>query len=189
MTTQGKASRLPTSNYPSTHFLESCGAIPFILSTRQIVLIVRIRGGETEYFLAKGRRNISESRLANALREVCEETGHTCLPFPVTLDTRLCPAEEVPGVFTEDKVRTYEGAVEPFMLSVRQIGEAQVKVIWWFVARVDEGVAVEVVEDSEVDGVQAFGYEEAVDRCTFEKDREVLRRAIALVEGRGKCES
>ena len=133
--------------------------------------------------------SIGESRLANALRETREETGYTCLPLPVALDTRLCPAEEVPGVFTPDKVRVYPDAVEPFMVSVRDITgqgkkerDQQVKVIWFFVARVDESQEVAVVNDSEVSGVEAFGYEEAVEKCTFEKDREVLRRAIELVE-------
>ena len=179
----GKPSRFPTTNYPSTHLLESSGAIPFILSTRQIVLISRTRHNETEYFLAKGRRNIGESRLVNALREVREETGYTCLPLPVLLHTRLCPREEVVGVFTPDKVRCFEDAVEPFMTSLRGIGTGQVKVIWWFVAKVDEGISVEEVNDTEVSGVQAFGYEEAVTRCTFESDRKVLRRGIKLVEG------
>lgn len=132
--------------------------------------------------------SIGESRLANALRETREETGYTCLPLPVALDTRLCPVEEVPGSYTLDKVRVYEGAVEPFMVSLRDItghgmeGEQQVKIIWWFVAQVDESQEVAVVNDTEVSGVEKFGYEEAVERCTFEKDREVLRRAIELVE-------
>lgn len=189
MNIQGKPSTFPTSNYSSTHFLESSGAIPFILSKRQIVLISRSRHDGTEYFLAKGRRNLGESRLANALREVQEETGYTCLPIPVTLDTRLCPAEEVPGVFTPDIVRLYDNAVEPFMMSVRDLsglrkveGEEEVKVIWWFVARVDETKEVAVVSDSEVSSVEVFGYEEAVEKCTFEKDKEILRRAIELVE-------
>lgn len=92
-------------------------------------------------------------------------------------------------MFTPDKVRVYPDAVEPFMVSVRDITgqgkkerDQQVKVIWFFVARVDESQEVAVVNDSEVSGVEAFGYEEAVEKCTFEKDREVLRRAIELVE-------
>jgi 8-oxo-dGTP pyrophosphatase MutT (NUDIX family) len=191
MSTPGRPSTRPTINYPSTHFLESSGAIPFILSKRQIVLITRTLHdstghAETEYILAKGRRNINESRLTNALHEVREETGYTCLPLPVTLDTRLCPAEEIPGVFTEDMVRVYENAVEPFMMNIRELWPGDVKVIWFFLAAVDENVPVETVNDSEVSGVQAFGYEEAVARCTFEGDREVLRRAIALVEGKGR---
>jgi hypothetical protein len=56
MNIKGRPSSLPTANYASSHFLESSGAIPFILSKRQIVLISRTRRGETEYFLAKGRR-------------------------------------------------------------------------------------------------------------------------------------
>ena len=133
--------------------------------------------------------SVGESRLANALRETREETGYTCLPLPVDLDTRLCPTEEVAGVFTPDKVRVYENAIEPFMVSVRDItGQGQlecgqqVKMIWFFVAQVDETREVAVVNDSEVSGVATFGYQEAVERCTFEKDREVLRRAIELVE-------
>lgn len=92
-------------------------------------------------------------------------------------------------MFTPDRVRVYEDVVEPFMMSFRDItrlgklgGEQQVKVIWWFVARVDETQEVAVVDDSEVGGVEAFGYEEAVEKCAYEKDRQVLRRAIALVE-------
>lgn len=141
----------------------------------------------TRPILMKG--SLGESRLANALREVQEETGYTCLPIPVTLDTRLCPAEEAPGVFTPDIVRLYDNAVEPFMMSVRDLsglrkveGEQEAKIIWWFVARVDETKEVAVVSDSEVSSVEVFGHEEAVEKCTFEKDKEILRRAIELVE-------
>lgn len=59
MNVQGQPSRIPTASYPSSHFLESSGAIPFILSTRKVVLISPTGGrgsGEKEYFLAKGRR-------------------------------------------------------------------------------------------------------------------------------------
>lgn len=97
--------------------------------------------------------------------------------------------EEVAGVFTPDKVRVYENVIEPFMVSVRDItGQGQlevgqqVKLIWFFVAQVDETREVAVVNDSEVSAVATFGYQQAVERCTFEKDREVLRRAIELVE-------
>jgi hypothetical protein len=99
----------------------------------------------------------------------------------------------VPGSFTRDEVRVYEDAVEPFMAVMMDLtghgdggleGEQQVKIIWYFVARVDEGQEVAVVDDSEVRRVEAFGYEEAVGKCALETDREVLRRAIELVEGR-----
>jgi hypothetical protein len=56
MTTSGLPSSLPTAIYPSTHFLESSGAIPFILSSRKIVLVSLNHRAEKEYFLAKGRR-------------------------------------------------------------------------------------------------------------------------------------
>ena len=49
----------------------------------------------------------------------------------------------------------------------------------------DESVPLETVNNSEVSWLQAFGYEEAVERCTFEKNREILRRAIEL-EGKRK---
>jgi hypothetical protein len=58
MNIEGRPSNIPTTNYPSSHFLESSGAIPFILSQRKIVLISRTRRRETEYFLAKGRRKL-----------------------------------------------------------------------------------------------------------------------------------
>lgn len=175
------ASRFPTTQYASTHFLESCGAILFRRSTRQIGLL-NFPSRNNEWLLAKGRRNIGESRAAAAVREVQEESGVKCKLTPVTLHSRLCPAVEVPGEFTPDEVRRFEEAVEPFMMSVREVGEDQRKLIWWFVGEVVEEADGKVkVEGGEKEfEVGFFGFEEAVEKLTFETDRIVLRKAIEI---------
>jgi len=133
--------------------------------------------------LAKGRRNIGESRAAAAIREVREETGYPCRLLPVRMSTRAPAAEDRADV--KDEARWVEGLCEPFMVSVRELGEGKgVKFIWWFVAVLIEDGAVGEMKGEEAFRAEFVEREEAVERLTFETDKEVLRGAIALLEVR-----
>ncbi|KAF2500676.1 hypothetical protein BU16DRAFT_255118 [Lophium mytilinum] len=185
---------------PSPHFVESCGALPFHLPTRTIALVYYKR--KDEYLLAKGRRNISESRSAAALREVREETGLTCTLLPVTMETRAPPADEkAEETNAGDRVRVEEECVEPFMMSMREVGRQgkkgqqgsrHLKIIWWFLGEIVEGegqASGESFDEGRWDGpeeqfdVVRVGVEEAVEKLSFEGDREVLRKGVELVKG------
>jgi 8-oxo-dGTP pyrophosphatase MutT (NUDIX family) len=171
-------SKYPTQQYSAEELVESCGAIPFLLSKRQIFLVHYI--AKDEWLLAKGRRDCHESRREAALREVQEETGLNCRLLPLTMATRA-PG---PGldVNAKDEARVYDKLVEPFMYTLRELPPGEgMKMIFWFVAVVDEtnpfATAGEVTYK-----VTPFDYEEAMDKLTYENDRQIVARAIELVE-------
>lgn len=55
------------------------------------------------------------------------------------------------------------------------------KLIWWYIAAVDEGVEAQGGEHQ----FHAYwiSFEDSVNRLTFEADRDILRKAIEIVEG------
>jgi len=195
----------PTTNYASSSLTESAGAVLFDLAFGRICLLeypTSKPGSSTpriEYLLAKGRRNWSETRADAAMREVGEETGYACELLDASMETRCPPSVEEDGN-TPDEVRTARGRGEPFMLQVREVGEARIKLIWWFVAgslregghegashspkntgtELRDGMGVYGMGETQFKPVW-FRYEEAVERLTFEDDREVVRKAIEIV--------
>ena len=85
-----------------------------------------------------------------------------------------------------DVARISRDSVEPFMVTMQTLRDGQgVKVIWWYVAIMDEG-ACEMKGPGE-EGVQTglYSYEEAERLLYFETDREVLRKAQVLVAKMG----
>ena len=174
------ASRFPISQHTSEQIVESAGAILFRLSTQEVCLLHVLR--RDEYVLAKGRRNIGESRQKAALREVKEETGYCCRPLPITMNSRAPPAIETEPF--GDVLRCYTDVTEPFILQIRHLETAgDVKLIWWFIAAVDEDSApdTERLGEEQFD-VEFYGYEAAVEKLTFHFDREMVKLAIAAVQ-------
>ncbi|KAK8023268.1 hypothetical protein PG991_006507 [Apiospora marii] len=199
-----------TKVYPAEMFVESCGAILFDLSAsastpasassdsdsadpaaatsgkKKVCLLHYM--AQDQWLLPKGRRNCRETRQAAAVREVREESGYACRLRPVTMPTRAPSVLEAADV--EDFARTYRDLTEPFMLE----GEG-VKLVWWFVAEVlrpgdggEDGGGDENGVDYEPGVPEVhfapafFDCEAALKKLTFQKDREVLRRAMDLVE-------
>ncbi|KNG83635.1 hypothetical protein ANOM_007205 [Aspergillus nomiae NRRL 13137] len=178
------ASPNTTTQYTSDQFVESCGAILFDLSTpNKTVCLIHYRA-KNEWLLAKGRRNCGETRHEAALREVREETGYQAHLHPVTMHTRAPPRDEQEHV--PDIPRLYPALTEPFMVTIRQLDGDGVKIIWWYVAALDGGVGAGSPGGwGEEEFTPAFfSLGEAVERLSFEDDRAVLRKAIALVEAR-----
>lgn len=178
-----------TKSYASTHLVESCGAIQFLLpssahSRPRVVLVHNVV--RDCFLLAKGRRNLYEHRAATALREVAEETGLVCRHGRITLHSRCPPEIEITSK-TPNTVRRFEDVVgEPFMIQTRDLGRSKdglerLKLIWWFIAFVDEE-RTEMEGKGPEEGLVACAVEldEAVDRLTFECDREVVRKAIEI---------
>lgn len=172
------ASRFDSEQYTSEAFVESAGAVLFRLSTREICVLHLLQS--VEYVLAKGRRNCGEDRQATALREVSEETGFSCRLLPLDMHTRAPPAVETE--LSEDRARFQSGVCEPFTLQVRHIGEGQIKLVWWFVAAVDEETPPREVSREGGYAVEFCGYADARDKLTFQMDREMVGKAIELAE-------
>lgn len=186
-----------TKVYPAEMFVESCGAILFDLSASQKKVCLLHYLAQDQWLLPKGRRNCRETRQAAAVREVREESGYACRLRPVTMPTRAPSVLEAADV--QDLARTYRDLTEPFMLEVRDLGPGEgegVKLVWWFVAEVlrpgegggggleNGGGGVDYEPGvPEVHFAPAFfDCEAALQKLTFQKDREVLRRAMELVE-------
>jgi 8-oxo-dGTP pyrophosphatase MutT (NUDIX family) len=170
-------SNFHTQQYVSSHFVESCGAIVFDLSkpSKRVCLINII--AENKWVLAKGRRDINESRKNAAVREFYEETGSRCELLPVRMSTCATTVGDPPDM--PNQAREHDGLTEPFMCTTRELPSGNgVKIIWWFVAILGlERELGEVTFRSEL-----FDCEVAIEKLYFETDREVLRRAIEIVE-------
>lgn len=174
-------SRFPTRQFTSSQLVESCGAIIFDLSDPCLrrVCIAKIVN-TNEYVLPKGRRNIHESRRDAALREMYEETGFRCELLPVRMSVRATVANDEPDV--SDEARNHGDLTEPFMSTLRDLPDkAGAKLIWWFIAVVSD---INGERGPGENGFQAdfFDCNEAVAKLHFESDREVLRRAIEIVD-------
>lgn len=173
-------SRFESEQYFSENFVESVGAVLFRLSTRE-VCIVHLRSRD-ECVLAKGRRNLGEARKATALREVMEETGYACRILPVAMSTRNPPAIETGPV--PDEPRLHAGAQEHFALQYRRLAEEHVKLIWWYIASVDEEEEFkEDIQGRDRFGVEFHSYSDVLEKLTFEMDRDMVKKAIDIVEG------
>lgn len=172
-------SRFLTTQHSSSQFVESAGAVLFRLSTQDICLLHLLP--RDEYVLAKGRCNHGESRQQTALREVREETNYPCRILPVTMASRAPPAVEMGP--SPDVARVYEDSTEPFSLQIRQLDtEGNVKLIWWFIAAVEENeIAKEERPGEERFEVKWHAYEDAVSILTFQGDRDLVSQAIRMV--------
>jgi 8-oxo-dGTP pyrophosphatase MutT (NUDIX family) len=169
-----------TSQYTSNEFVESSGAILFDLSQQESRVCLIHYNAKNEWLLAKGRRNCGESRHEAALREVREETGYSCHLHPVTMSTRAPPIDET-GLL-EDQPRLFSNLTEPFMLTIRELDEkSNVKIIWWYIAALDKDSAADRLNGDAEFEAEFFFLDEALERLTFENDRQVLRRAIDIL--------
>ncbi|KAF2002830.1 NUDIX domain-containing protein [Amniculicola lignicola CBS 123094] len=170
--------------FSSEFFVESCGAVLFDLSgtEKKVCLLHYVK--YNQWLLAKGRRNHSESRKDAALREVMEETGYRCHLLPVAMPTRTTPPDGPARI--SDSVRIYPDLTDPFMFTMRYLGDGLgVKLIWWYLAALDEDA-----ESNRLPGEAEFEpsflpFSEAIERLTYQSDREVVGRAVELVKDCG----
>ena len=172
-------SSFPTSQYASEQFVESCGALLFDLSADPLKVCLLHFHSKNEWFFPKGRRNTGESRQAAALREVEEETGYSCKIHPIAMPTRSPSVNDPPDA--PDEARQQQNLSEPFMLTIREIDrKSDVKLIWWYIAVLD---ATRPHSTSETQfKAQFFSLDDALNRLTFQLDRDILQRAIELLQ-------
>lgn len=99
--------------------------------------------------------------------------------------TRAPPAVETSPDYP-DEPRFHENVTEPFLVTVRQLGDGHdVKFIWWYMAAIRGSRDRDKVVQSAGEGVfeaRLFGFEEALDRITYALDRDVLKEAIKIFE-------
>ncbi|KAF9243823.1 hypothetical protein BU15DRAFT_42645 [Melanogaster broomeanus] len=129
--------------------------------------------------LPKGRKDHGESIESAAIRETFEETGYDCKLLPCTMTTRA----PLPHVNMVDMPHVVEGATEPFAITVRSLGEEKgTKIIWWYLAIATEDAKKQGTQtDSEDFQSEFIEAGRAVERLTFQDDREIAGRALKLV--------
>ncbi|KAF2651932.1 hypothetical protein K491DRAFT_696076 [Lophiostoma macrostomum CBS 122681] len=174
-------SAFATRQFASESFVESCGAILFDNTSpeRKVCILHYLK--KDEWLLPKGRRNQHESRKDAALREVTEETGYQCHLLPVNVRTRA-PSEH-DSYDTPDHVRLQRNSLEPFMVTFRELDNgARMKLIWWFIAALDSESARSRGAGEADFRPQFFSVEKALERLTYQTDREVLEKAVEWVE-------
>ncbi|KAI1472594.1 uncharacterized protein F4812DRAFT_18605 [Daldinia caldariorum] len=169
------ATRWKSTLYPSEKFVEACGAVVFNTTEPEQVLLLYYSALD-EWLLPKGRRNCNESRKDAVIREVLEESGCAIRLRPVTMETRA--PSDFEAADAKDIPRTYDSLTEAFMLDVRDLGKGNgVKLVWWFIAELDS-----IVGGGEAQfEPKFFRSDEAVEVLTFQKDRDVLVKALELV--------
>ena len=90
-----------------------------------------------------------------------------------------------PAVDTEqlgEEARFYRGICEPFNLQLRRLGEGDVKLIWWFIATVNEDQPFnEDLQEGQRFFVEFYSYTDVLEKLTFPMDRDMVRRAIDIV--------
>ncbi|KAF2131524.1 hypothetical protein P153DRAFT_383623 [Dothidotthia symphoricarpi CBS 119687] len=175
-------SNFPTRQLSSDQFVESCGTILFDRSDPQSKRVCLVNLVEKdEWMLAKGRRNIGETRKDAALREITEETGYSCHLLPIRMFTRVAAGDEPPD--TPDEALVHDRLTEPFMCTMRRLLHGKgVKLIWWYVAALYEDAHDRRDPGEEKFSPQFFSCEMAVEKLYFEPDRDVLIKAIKIVE-------
>ena len=171
-------SRFESEQFTSEAFVESVGAVLFRLSLQEVCVLHLLK--RDEYVLAKGRRNCGESRKDAAMRELMEETGYSCRLLHLDMSTRAPPAMEIEQL--SDEARFYTGICEPFTLQLRRLGEGDVKLIWWYIAAVNEDEPYnEDLQEGEKFTVEFYSYTQVLERLTFQMDRDMVSRAIDIV--------
>src|ERR1700683_1542782 len=142
------ATPMPSVQYTSSAFVVSAGSVLFreAQDTKHLQICILYHRAKQVYLLPKGRKDCGETVEAAAVRETFEETGYPCELLPCRMPTRA----PLPGVNSKDAVRMADGLTEPIVMTLRQLGDAKVKVIWWFATRI-KGNAVEKVEGTQTD--------------------------------------
>lgn len=173
------ASTYPTSQFLAGNFIISAGSVLFRHNSNALEICILHHTTKDEWLLPKGRKDRGETIEAAAIRETYEETGYPCRLWPQTIPTRA-PA---PGINNIHTVEAVEGSVEPIAITIRDLGNSGIKIIWWFITKVEEGA--QPVQDSQMEGENfrsvfmdakvAAGY------LTFANDRDVVNQALKIV--------
>ncbi|KAF8590731.1 hypothetical protein K439DRAFT_1381505 [Ramaria rubella] len=180
------ASTFPTTQYFSPNFVLTAGAVLFRRSPRGLEVCILHHLTKNHWLLAKGRKDRGESLEVTALRETFEETGYPCrFMSGLTMWTRAPLA----GSNEKDTAALVANATEPFAVTSRDVGPGSVKFTWWYIAETTGAPKQEGTQtESECFASEFFDVKTAVRRLTFASDREVVEKAVRIVEGRDQYE-
>ncbi|KAF8069184.1 NUDIX hydrolase domain-like protein [Lyophyllum atratum] len=177
------APRYPSTQYLPGEFVISAGSILFrktqVDGGLQICLVHSM--DRDEWLLPKGRKDRGESLAAAAVRETFEETGYPCALWPQRMPTRA----PLPGVNDyADVAAIGDDLIEPVAVTVRDLGEKGAKIIWWYITLVTGEERVEgTLAEYEVFESHFLEPGAAIERLTFQKDRELVRKVWDIVSG------
>ena len=201
-----------TDLYTSEAYAEGAGTVLFRLATRE-VCVLRPRGpksqGRDEHVVLPGwgRRRVGEAPADTALREITEETGFSCRLLPVNLSSRALPpsgsgsGEDALGREPEPEIggtHLHKGVCEPVGLQLRRgaaaarAAAAQLELVWWFVAAVNEGEPrgrrrhegkAANGKDKPKEGLEVdfLSYEDALQALASPDDRALVEKTMAVV--------
>lgn len=172
--------KLPTTQYISRDITVAAGSVLFRKSpeTNGLQICLLYQRMKEEWLLPKGRKDCGESVEATAVRETFEETGYPCELLPCTIHT--CAGK--PGRHTKDVSKLVDNATEPIVVTVRQVGETGIKMIWWFITRVIGEKMEGTQMESEAFDSHFVNADEAVERLTFTTDRDIVLQALVVVK-------
>ena len=175
------APRYPTTQYLAGNFVISAGCVLFRKdpATHALEICVLHHTKRNEWLLPKGRKDRGETIEQAALRETFEETGFKCELWPQKMPTRA-PEPGVNNLFTTQVV---DGLAEPIGVTIRDLGKSDIKVIFWYVAKVKDGVEKVYGTQMESESYESIFVDAkvAAEKLTFENDRDIIRQAVALV--------
>lgn len=171
-------SRFESEQYTSEAFVESAGAILFRLSTRKVCVLHILK--RNEYVLVKGRRNCGESRHDAVLREITKESEFLCRLLHVNMFTRASLAVKTKQL--DDETRFHVDICELFILQLRRLEKSDVKLIWWYIAAINEDQSFKRdLQKREKFAVNFINYIDVLKKLIFQMNRDMIRRAIDIV--------
>ncbi|KAF9463210.1 NUDIX hydrolase domain-like protein [Collybia nuda] len=161
-------------------FVVAAGSVLFRRSkTNALEICLVYDTTKKQWILPKGRKDRGEAIEEAAVRETFEETGYTCKLWPQRMVTRATVA----GVNAPDVATVGDNLIEPFAITIRDLKEDGIKVISWFITLVneEEGKAHGTQTESETFDSVFVEAGDAVERLTFQGDREVAQQALDIV--------
>ncbi|PTB41767.1 hypothetical protein M441DRAFT_68783 [Trichoderma asperellum CBS 433.97] len=143
------APQFKTEIYTVDKLVESAGTILFRLLAREVCILHSVQR----------RRNLSEGSQDTAIRKTTEELGVPCYLLSVGLVSRVCPTVKTGDV--PDGLRLFKSTRELIAMQQWQIADGEMKLIWWFLAAVDEKEVLRLHEKQKFE-VEFHSYDEAV---------------------------
>ncbi|KAK0491184.1 NUDIX hydrolase domain-like protein [Armillaria novae-zelandiae] len=175
------------TNHSSDQFVLAAGAIAFLISKDKPLKVCLVYYKKrNEWLLAKGRKDEGEDLATTAVREVLEETGYACTLLPIALPTRAT-ISSASVAHQEDIPRLSRNCTEPVAVTIRPLQKPKnVKLIFWYVGLLDdpEGpprVGTHMVAEGFEEAV-LFKVDEALEKLSFEDDKDLLRLAAKYAE-------
>ncbi|KAF2723909.1 hypothetical protein K431DRAFT_301428 [Polychaeton citri CBS 116435] len=133
----------------SQHFTLSAGTCTLDVNRRKCLVVHCRKTGE--FFLPKGRKDVSESLRSCALRETLEETGHHAYPLPLDVPTNATVGEV-------REAHLADGNCEPVAVTQRTIhnadGRQTRKIIFWYASQGDS--TAEAVSNMKQEGEEDY---------------------------------